>query len=103
MKAILAYNGNGQYSLHHRRYPPIIAEVAGANRPGVYVAPGDPVGFRYMCEMGTAILLGADHVPLAIVGETLNVEVFIIQSKDMTPELRRAILAAQKSTEHDYE
>lgn len=96
MKSLLVYNGNSQYSLHHRKYPPIIKEIGGTDRPGVYVNAGDPIGFRHMCAPAVAHLLSVPSDPMSRIGESMPVRVYMIPEPNMTKDLHRAIVAAQR-------
>jgi len=94
MKARLTQQWNGLISL--TRYEPIIETVAGTDHKDLYLVPGEPLGFRHMCPLGTRALLGADHLELAGLGDSLAVEAFLIPAQNMTRELRQAIKAAQR-------
>ena len=93
MKALLVKQYNGSFSL--LRYEPILEKVVGTDHSDIYVKPGDPIGFRNMCEAATTALLGAVHSELATVGDSIEVETFIVPSENMTRELRKSILQAQ--------
>jgi hypothetical protein len=95
VRGLLVRQHNGSFSL--LRYEPIIQEVAGTDHLDVYVAPGDPVGFRNMCVAGTHALLGTAPVGLDDTGDALAVEVFIVPKAAMSADLRRRILQAQLS------
>lgn len=95
MKAILAKQRNDSFSL--LRYEPIVETIAGTNNKDIYVRAGDPIGFRNMCKAATSALLGTDiDLSLDSMGDSMNVEVFIIPRKNMTLELRKLIMKAQK-------
>jgi len=94
MKAILARQYNGSYSL--LRYEPISEKVAGTDHNDIYVKPGDPIGFRNMCAVSVAAILSVPSAPLTEAGETMKIEIFAIQAGKVTPELRRMILKAQQ-------
>lgn len=100
MKAILARQWNGAFSL--LRYLPVVAEVAGAGHSDIYVRPGDPIGWRNMCEMATYALCGLDPLAGDEIAPVTAVEAFIIPRAGMTNELRQMIKnAQQKGGEHD--
>jgi len=94
VKAILTRQYNGLYSL--LRYEPIMEKVAGTDHTDAYVKPGDPIGFRNMCEVSVAAILSLPSAPLTNVGETMKIEIFALRADSVTPELRRMILKAQQ-------
>ena len=98
MKAILTRQWNKAFSL--LRYEPIMETVAGTDHKDVYVCPGDPVGYRNMCEASVTALLGSVHPELAGVGDSIEVEAFMIPLENMTRELRTLIREAQQKKEN---
>jgi len=92
MKAKLARQHNGQFSLF--RFDPILSEVLGSGHEDFYVLPGDPLGYRNLCEGGVQLLLGADP-GMDRLSEPMDVEAFLIPSKNMTTHLREIIKQAQ--------
>ncbi len=95
MKAILARQWNRAFSL--LRYEPIVTHVAGTDHTDIYVKPGDPIGWRNMCEQATQALCGVEQLKdLDYVGASLEVEAFIIPRACMTVELRATIKEAQR-------
>ncbi len=94
MKAILARQWNRAFSL--LRYEPIVAKVVGTDHEDIYVRPGDPIGWRNMCEMATYALCGLDPLAGDEIGPVTAVEAFIIPRAGMTNELRQMIKNAQQ-------
>jgi len=93
MKAKLARQFNGQYSLF--RFDPICTQVLGSGHEDFYVLPGDPLGYRNLCELGVQLLLGADP-GMDRLSEPMDVEAFLIPAANMTAQLREIIKQAQR-------
>lgn len=62
MKVWLSRQRNGSYMV--TAYKPYICEVGRSDHKDVYMKPGDPVGYRHMCEESIKLLWNIELKPL---------------------------------------
>ncbi len=61
----LSRQRNGSYMF--TAYKPRVCKVGHSEHEDVYMKPGDPVGYRHMCEESIKMLWGVELKPLEMI------------------------------------